>query len=105
MVLNLIDHERVAPLQVNGFADPWIVCAVRWVHGFVNCIMQDDAERIRHMGEKTQPRDTDSVRFGISQQVHGDRARWKGKAKVALDYGDDVVLREFGSELHYALLD
>lgn len=42
MVLNLIDHEWVAPQQVNGFPDLRIVRVIRRVHGFVNCIMQDD---------------------------------------------------------------
>lgn len=63
MVLNLVDHERVAPQQVNGFADLRIVRVIRRVHGFVNCIMEDDIERIEHMGQETQPRDTDSVRL------------------------------------------
>ena len=72
---------------------------VRRVHGFVNCIMQDDAKRIRHMGQETQPRNTDSVRLGIGQQVYGDGLRWQRKAKVALDYRDDVVFRKFGRNL------
>lgn len=53
MVLNLVEHERIAPQQVNGFADLRIVRVIRRMHGLVNRIMQDDPERVRHMDQKT----------------------------------------------------
>jgi len=53
MVLNLIEHERIVRQQVNGFADLRIVRVVRGMHGFVNCVMKDDAKWIGHVGQKT----------------------------------------------------
>ena len=74
-MLNLVDHERVTPQQIDGFADLRVIRVIRRMHGFVNRIMEDDTERIGHMSQETQPGDTDSMRFRIGQKVHGDRLR------------------------------
>jgi hypothetical protein len=71
-VLNLVDHGWIFPQQVDRVADIGIVRTIRWVHGFVNGVVEHDAEWIGDVSQKSKTGDANSVGFGISQQIDLD---------------------------------
>ena len=81
MVLNLVREKRVVPQLRNRALYGSVAIVVRRVHGFVNRIVQHDAERIRNVGQKAKSRDSDSVWLRVVQEIHRDGLRRKCKSE------------------------